>query len=404
MTSKPKRNSRELEFEDEQEVERPIDQLARLSGCFPWGCLGSVLTAIVTGIFLIISILIKVPDPSGKSQPILLSFMQPIFAIQGIYLTPVFITPPVYIIRDEFPDTPSPVPPSITDFPTVTRTIAPPSPIPSSTPTETPTPSPQPSSVPPTPNSRSCPDTVSREVVEPWRSGEVDNADIVDEHIDEFNARRRMGGNYDQGDTIPAGVVIAMSFNEAGVLWSDYPLIPVVYYRNWGLFETTDEFITPWEGACISISPPSSVVTTPNSQTALQLGNCDFSQTLPLYIDNPPTDNSPLLLPEWKNPNATQLHVLIPDGYDSVWISSDPGIFNGRSVNTRVALVSEINLTIENVSFNFSVQPNHFNIWVVAFENCTAQEIFSNLTYGFDGAPTAFVIDENGQFSSIAVP
>ena len=100
-----------------------------------------------------------------------------------------------------------------------------------------------------------CPDYVSRSVVQTWNIGEA-NVPIVDTKVAEFNTYRTYPrGNFIEGDKIPAGVIVATSFDGAGKSWTEFPVQPLVHRGNYGLFETLGEYIAPYEGACISIAP-----------------------------------------------------------------------------------------------------------------------------------------------------
>lgn len=100
-----------------------------------------------------------------------------------------------------------------------------------------------------------CPDFVSRSVVQSWTIGATDVA-IVDAKVANFNNYRTYPrGNFVKGDKIPAGVVVATSFDGAGRSWNEFPVQPLVHRGNYGLFESLAEYIAPYEGACISIVP-----------------------------------------------------------------------------------------------------------------------------------------------------
>lgn len=110
----------------------------------------------------------------------------------------------------------------------------------------------------------------------------------------------------------------------------------------------------------------------------------------------------PRLIPEWKNRDVGgSIEILIPEGYDIVWVSSDPTTFNGQSVGSRVAIVSEVNLRVEGISFN--QRDGHYNLWAIAFRGCTADDIFSHPRYGFDKAPRALTINSAGAISEYPV-
>jgi len=96
-----------------------------------------------------------------------------------------------------------------------------------------------------------CPIPIKQSVVDSWKIGATDIS-TVNSFINKFdNERVDNSGLFAKGITIPTGVVIAISFNEANPNeWTQYPVIAIVHYGNWGLFQTTDDFVAPSAGAC----------------------------------------------------------------------------------------------------------------------------------------------------------
>ena len=99
-----------------------------------------------------------------------------------------------------------------------------------------------------------CPSAVRRSTVLAWNIGEAD-VSTVDTYITLFNAERTGGGDFGLGAAIPDGVVIATSFTPAGLPWNYFPVQPIVHYQDYGLFETTEQYISQTEGACLTIIP-----------------------------------------------------------------------------------------------------------------------------------------------------
>ena len=59
---------------------------------------------------------------------------------------------------------------------------------------------------------------------------------------------------FKKGASIPKEVIIFTKFDEAErVSWSQYPVIPIVYSKNLGIFETKDKFFAPSSGLCLAI-------------------------------------------------------------------------------------------------------------------------------------------------------
>jgi hypothetical protein len=114
-----------------------------------------------------------------------------------------------------------------------------------------------PSNVDSSPAQALCPETVSQSKVNSWTVGFA-NADvsIVDASINDFNLRDPSKGNFQAGDTIPSGVLVATNFDERDAnKWKQYPVTPIVHSGSWGLFQTNEQYIAPNAGACMSIVP-----------------------------------------------------------------------------------------------------------------------------------------------------
>ena len=100
-----------------------------------------------------------------------------------------------------------------------------------------------------------CPTTVSRDLVEEWgQVGETTKDDTLT-YINEFD-EMRIGGEFEPQDVLPAGVLIITDFGDGeSLIYRQYPVRPIVHYRSWGVFETTDEYTAVQYGACMSIAP-----------------------------------------------------------------------------------------------------------------------------------------------------
>jgi hypothetical protein len=100
-----------------------------------------------------------------------------------------------------------------------------------------------------------CPSSIPRSLVEEWNKiGETTKA-TAKTYIDEFD-RMRVKGEFKPQDVLPAGVLIITDFgNGESLIYQQYPVRPIVHYRSWGVFETTDEYTAVQYGSCMSIAP-----------------------------------------------------------------------------------------------------------------------------------------------------
>jgi hypothetical protein len=101
-----------------------------------------------------------------------------------------------------------------------------------------------------------CPVLTQQSEVNSWGLGEVD-VSTVQTYIDLFKSKRPGNkGNFDTGDIIPSGVLVAVNFDETDASrWSQLPVIAIVHSGRWGLFQTMREYTAPNAGACLSIVP-----------------------------------------------------------------------------------------------------------------------------------------------------
>jgi len=141
----------------------------------------------------------------------------------------------------------------------------------------------------PVPASPLCPDIVDHNTIEPWNVGAVEIGQ-VQSYIAAFDSHRMIGGGFVQGDTIPAGVLIATDFgNGQSEAYQTYPVKPIVHFRSWGLFEVEKSFSAPHEGACITIrasaSSPQPVVGTndPRDVAAKTVGYSSLDELMKAF-------------------------------------------------------------------------------------------------------------------------
>jgi hypothetical protein len=121
-----------------------------------------------------------------------------------------------------------------------------------------------------------CPATISKEIVDSWRTGEPNQTRAkVQQRISESDRMRPDDvGSYKKGQAVPAGVLLATNFNETDAeAWRSYPVVPVIRTGSWGLWETTEEFIAPNAGACLSIISASSPSTSVCQQLVGKIPN-----------------------------------------------------------------------------------------------------------------------------------
>jgi hypothetical protein len=98
--------------------------------------------------------------------------------------------------------------------------------------------------------------TISQSTVDNWKVGQSPVAN-VGEAIRQFDSMRPdNAGVFQKGATIPGGVIVATNFdvNDSSA-WSKYPVTPLIHSGTWGLFQTTSEYKTPSDGACMTIVP-----------------------------------------------------------------------------------------------------------------------------------------------------
>jgi len=181
---------------------------------------------------------------------------------------------------------------------------------------------------------------------------------------------------------LSANVVIATNlyttdFESVGV-------IPINNSGGYGLFLTTREIEAAYPGTywCLTgnvLRNPTQVAT---SET------CNLTPPLTPF-------SSSDIIPDWYNSRANQLTVNIPSGYNTLYISSDPAVFNGVRAGERLIILSQINVTVEDLSFN--TNDGHFNIWAIAFSNCSLDAILNQ--YGLDETNLVWLIDRLGQQS-----
>lgn len=181
--------------------------------------------------------------------------------------------------------------------------------------------------------------------------------------------------------------------------WLRHIVVPVILALL-GLGAVTiyiaPQFIFGWNSnQVVGGVPPIQAISTPTisvTPTApFQSVGCD--------LDNPLTAfDTSRVIPEWHNSQANQLQLLIPDGYDTLYVSSDPAVFNGTRSLKRVIIVAESDVTVEDLSYN--TDEGHFNIWGMAFSGCPVDQILAH--YGQDDTETIWHIDVGGEIRQLA--
>lgn len=111
---------------------------------------------------------------------------------------------------------------------------------------------------PPSPSyaEKLCPYGITQSEVNSLNIG-ITDVPTVQNYINRFDdGRPNDGGAFVQGTRIPAGVVIAINFDEDNSnKWLEYPVIALVHSGSWGLFQSTEEFTAPSAGACRVVIP-----------------------------------------------------------------------------------------------------------------------------------------------------
>jgi hypothetical protein len=96
--------------------------------------------------------------------------------------------------------------------------------------------------------------SVTRGEVNSLHYGEV-SVDQVNVCLEKIHEGPRPYISFQAGDTIPTGSLIATDFSRVGKQWTDFPIVPICHYGDWGLFESTAQYIAPCEGAYWYIIP-----------------------------------------------------------------------------------------------------------------------------------------------------
>ena len=221
-----------------------------------------------------------------------------------------------------------------TDTPVATATLIP-------TPTATPL---------PTKPISSATTTVKREDVEAWTVGEV-SSEQVTVCLGQVHEGPRPFQSFAAGEQIPAGVLVATNYGEAGRDWHEFPIQAVCHFGSWGLFETTATYTAPYEGAYWTIiARPATVSGSP--VLCVPDGVRGHETANPLYQ--------------------------LPPGHSSGWITSDPSdlILPDGSMTTiierYVLLVSDVaEVQIQNVA----VGSKHSNTWGCWFRDDLADQV-----------------------------
>ena len=60
---------------------------------------------------------------------------------------------------------------------------------------------------------------------------------------------------FEAAQAIPDGALVATNFWEAGRRWPEFPVRPICHSGDWGLFESTGAYQSPYEGAYWIIAP-----------------------------------------------------------------------------------------------------------------------------------------------------
>lgn len=204
-----------------------------------------------------------------------------------------------------------------------------------------------------------------------------DSADAI-RQAEEYAGFRQ--NDYEVGDTIPENVVIATNIYTTN--FESVGVIPINNSGGYGLFLTTQEIVASYPGTYWCVRDNTPVV----SPTPVLQDNCNLESPVTPF-------NSTEIIPDWRNSETTELNINIPDGYDTLYVSSDPAIFNGFQARERLIILSQSDIVVEGLTFNPG--DGHFNIWAVAFSNCSIEAIFER--YGLDGTNLAWFIDSGGR-------
>lgn len=90
--------------------------------------------------------------------------------------------------------------------------------------------------------------SIPREVVRQLMYGEV-SVDQVNGCLREAHRDRRSFVSIEVGDSVPGKALVATDLSRDGRVWSAFPVIPICHNGSWGLFESSNSYIAPYEGA-----------------------------------------------------------------------------------------------------------------------------------------------------------
>ena len=220
------------------------------------GVIGTVIGATISGIF-------QHPHATTINRSWLITF-----AIVGMFaglVVGVFITQQKTPLPEPNPLYPSQISAQIppTTVPTIPPTIVPtipPTIVPIIIP---PTDTPLPVVIPPTAiptlieplSSQALERTVTRNEVSQWtKTGQVSREEVLD-CLGQIHAGPRPFFSIHKGDTIPSSSLVVSNFSLGGKEWTDLPVTPICRLGSWGLFESTQTFQAPYEGAYWIITP-----------------------------------------------------------------------------------------------------------------------------------------------------
>ncbi len=100
-----------------------------------------------------------------------------------------------------------------------------------------------------------CLNIIQASKLETWKKGEISETELKPfiTQFDKLNGENPV--EFKEGDRIPKDTLLKIDFTlNTNSDWKNFPVKPIVYFRNYGLFQTIAEFSAPTSGFCLSIS------------------------------------------------------------------------------------------------------------------------------------------------------
>lgn len=104
-------------------------------------------------------------------------------------------------------------------------------------------------------NIATCINQIQEETITKWEKGKVseDELKIILEDFDKLNETNSV--EFKKDERIPKNTLLKINFGlNTNTEWKNYPVKPIVYFNNYGLFRVVAEFPAPTSGICMTIN------------------------------------------------------------------------------------------------------------------------------------------------------